>query len=385
MIKEPFKLETEDKLLISLFQNQHDNSSEIKIKNLSNQVNWEYLLKKASYHKMRPLLYSNLIKYPDQVPADIMCTLKDYYFINAQKNLLFMGELCRLVKIFKSENIPLIPYKGPILSIQAYGNISLREFGDIDIFIDKKDFNSVKRILLHENYETVMNLNESKESEYLKFQREYKFRNIANNILLEIQWNPIGFSFSLPNFSYFPVNNFKSISLNELDVETFTDEDLILILSIHVAGHMWSRLSWLFDLAELIKRSETIDWNQIMEKSHYLSIKRVLFLNLSLSKKLFNLEIPFEVQNYIDNEGIVEDLEKQVLKLIFTPEKVNIFNKIKLRFNLRENKMDGLKDILKIIIIPRSDEWSSFGDNNFSTKIMYFIKRPIQILRRIND
>ncbi len=49
-----------------------------------------------------------------------------------------MGELCRLVKIFQSENITLIPYKGPILSIQAYGNISLREFGDIDIFIDKK-------------------------------------------------------------------------------------------------------------------------------------------------------------------------------------------------------------------------------------------------------
>nr|WP_054858942.1 nucleotidyltransferase family protein [Methanobacterium formicicum] len=150
----------------------------------------------------------------------------------------------------------------------------------------KKDFNKVKRILLHENYEAVMNLNESKESEYIKFQREYKFRNITNNILLEIQWNPIGFSFSLSNFRYFPANNFKSISLNELDVETFTDEDLILILSIHVAGHMWSRLSWLFDLAELIKRSETINWNQLMEKSHYLSIKRILSLNLSLSKKI---------------------------------------------------------------------------------------------------
>ena len=385
MIKEPFKLETEDKLLILLFQNQHDNSNEIKVKNLLDQVNWDYLLKKASYHKMRPILYSNLIQYSDRVPEDVMCTLKDYYFINTQRNLLFMGELCRLVKIFQSENISLIPYKGPILSIQAYGNISLREFGDIDIFIDKKDFNIVKRILLHENYETVMNLNESKESEYIKFQREYKFRNIDNNVLLEIQWNPIGFSFSLPNFNYFPVNNFKSISLNELDVETFTDEDLILILSIHVAGHMWSRLSWLFDLAELIKRSETIDWNQIMEKSHYLSIKRILFLNLSLSKKLFNLELPFEVQSYIDNDEILEDLEKQVLKLIFTPEKASIFNKVKLRFNLRENKMDGLKDILKIIIIPRSDEWSSFEDNNFSTKIMYFIKRPIQILRRMND
>lgn len=385
MIKEPFKLETEDKLLILLFQNQQDNSNEIIIKNLLDQVNWEYLLKKASYHKMRPLLYLNLIKYPDQVPENVICNLKDYYFINAQRNLLFMGELCRLVKIFQSENITLIPYKGPILSIQVYENISLREFGDIDIFIDKKDFNRVKGILLNENYESVTNLNGSKESEYIKFQREYKFKNITNNVILEIQWNPIGFSFSLSNFRYFPVNNFKPFSLNELDIETFTDEDLILILSIHVAGHMWSRLSWLFDLAELIKISETIDWNQIMEKSHYLSIKRILFLNLSLSKKLFNLELPFEVQNYINNDGIVEELEKQILQLIFTPEKVSIFNKVKLRFNMRENKVDGLKDILKIIIIPRSDEWRSFEDNNVSTKIMYFIKRPIQILRRIND
>ncbi len=35
MIKEPFKLETEDKLLILLFQNQQDSSNEIKIKKIT--------------------------------------------------------------------------------------------------------------------------------------------------------------------------------------------------------------------------------------------------------------------------------------------------------------------------------------------------------------
>ena len=384
MMKIPFDLDLEDELLILLLQSDYVPEREIKVKNLIKEVDWECLIYKASYHGLRPLLYSNLIEYQSKVPDDILHILKDYYFINTRKNLLFLGELIRLVKHFETRNINLIPYKGPILAIQSYNDLSMREFRDIDLFIDKKDFPLVKKILLYENYETVLNLTNSKEVEYMKYQREYKFKNSDNGIPIEIQWNVTGFSFSFPNSRYFPINGLKSLSVNNHDIKTFTDEDLILILLLHVSGHMWSRLSWMIDIVELIKKSEEINWNQIIEKARFLAIERILYLNLSLSHNLFNLKLPSNVQEHIKNDPEIENLEKEVLKMIFTPKKIWFLNKVKLRFIMREHEVMGLKDIWKIITIPQSDEWSSF-ENRLPTKILYIFKRPIQILNRIKD
>jgi len=384
MMKIPFDLDLEDELLILLLQSDYVPEREIKVKNLIKEVDWECLINKASYHGLRPLLYSNLIEYQSKVPDDILHILKDYYFINTRKNLLFLGELIRLVKHFETRNINLIPYKGPILAIQSYNDLSMREFRDIDLFIDKKDFPLVKKILLYENYETVLNLTNSKEVEYMKYQREYKFKNSDNGIPIEIQWNVTGFSFSFPNSRYFPINGLKSLSVNNHDIKTFTDEDLILILLLHVSGHMWSRLSWMIDIVELIKKSEEINWNQIIEKARFLAIERILYLNLSLSHNLFNLKLPSNVQEHIKNDPEIENLEKEVLKMIFTPKKIWFLNKVKLRFIMREHEVMGLKDIWKIITIPQSDEWSSF-ENRLPTKILYIFKRPIQILNRIKD
>ncbi len=56
-------------------------------------------------------------------------------------------------KLLKENGINAVTYKGPVLASQAYGNIGLREFGDIDIFINKKDALKVKKIMIYKGYE----------------------------------------------------------------------------------------------------------------------------------------------------------------------------------------------------------------------------------------
>lgn len=384
MVKLPYDLEMEDELLILLLQTYSVPEIEVKVKNLIKEVDWGEMLTKASYHGLRPLLYSNLIKYQDIVPEDILHSLKDHYQINTLKNLLFMGELIRLVQLFERKNINLVPYKGPILAIQSYNDVSMREFGDIDIYIPKKDFLLVKKILLLENYETILNLTKSKEIEYMKYQREYKFKNTENGIPIEIQWNVTGFSFSFPNSRYFPINGLKSLYFNNNELKTFTNEDLILILSLHVAGHMWSRLSWMIDLSELIKKSKNIDWGLIMLKAHLLAVERILYLNLSILQSLFNLKLPSKIRECIKNDKSIKILENQVLRIIFPSKKINFVDKIKLRFNIRENKINGIKDIYRILIIPKSDEWIML-EREIPFIILYIFNRPIQILKRIKE
>lgn len=382
-----FELKTEDELLIFLAQTSMNTEDKKRLNTLfEKKIDWDYILDKASYNGLRPLLYFNSKNYSSEVPEDVLNVLKDYYDMNTHKNLLFLGELLKLYKIFEKNNITSIPYKGPIMAIQNYGSLSLREFGDLDIFIDKNDFSRVKKILLDENYETVLKINSSKEVEYLKSQREYKFKNIKNGLILEIQWNVVGFSFSFPHESSFPINKdkLKFISVNNKSLNIFNDEDLLLILSLHIAGHLWSRLSWFCDISELIKKSEEINWNQIIEKAHYLAIERILYLNLSISHKLFDLKLPENVLEKIKEDPQVEILENQILNLIFYPKNFSILNKVILRFKIRENKLNGFKDILRVLTIPQSGEWHSFEEKG-TNNLLYIFKRSIQIINRLKE
>ncbi|EKQ54527.1 MAG: hypothetical protein B655_0781 [Methanobacterium sp. Maddingley MBC34] len=382
-----FELKTEDELLIFLAQTSMNPDTWKRVNILfEKKIDWDYILDKASSNGLMPLLYFNLKNYSNEVPEDISNSLKDYFVMNTRKNLLFLGEMLKLHKIFENNNITFIPYKGPIMAVYNYGSLSLREFADLDIFIDKKDFSRAKKILLDENYETVLKLNSSKEVEYLKSQREYKFKNMENGLILEIQWNVVGFSFSFSHESSFPINQDKPkfISINNKSVNIFSDEDLLLILSLHIAGHLWSRLSWVCDIVELIKKSKGINWNQIIDKAHYLGIERILYLNLSLSHSLFDLKLPENVQEKIKEDPQVEILEKQILKLIFSPENFSVLTKVNLRFKIRENKLNGFKDILRILAIPQSDEWHSFEEKG-TNNLLYIFKRPLQIIKRLKE
>lgn len=306
--------------------------------------------------------------------------------MNSQKNLMFFAEMLRLLKIFEENMITLIPYKGPLMAFLAYGDLSLREFSDLDMLIHKEDFPAVKKILLNDDYKPLLNLDYSKEVEYLKSQREYKFKNIKNGLILEIQWNTVGSSFTFPNEFSYPLDqeNFKLISIYNRNIKIFSSEDLILILSLHVAEHLWERLSWICDIVEFIKRTENINWDQIIKKADFLGIERILYLNLALSQTIFNLELPDKVQIKIKNDTEIKDLEKRILKIIFAPETFKFMDKVILRFKIREYCINGFKDILKILIIPHSDEWVAF-EKNYPISLLYILIRPKQIIKRIKE
>ena len=71
---------------------------------IQQEIDWDYLLQKSSEHRLTPLLYWQLNNIcPNSVPQNIMECLKTYFHENAHKNLLFMGELFRILELFESQ------------------------------------------------------------------------------------------------------------------------------------------------------------------------------------------------------------------------------------------------------------------------------------------
>ena len=81
-------------------------------------------------------------EFEEEVPENILKSLKLNFNRNVKNNLLMLGELIKLLNLFEKQGLNVIPYKGPILAIYAYKNLALRQFDDLDIFVNKNDFKS---------------------------------------------------------------------------------------------------------------------------------------------------------------------------------------------------------------------------------------------------
>ena len=346
----------EDKLLLLCAGTAPE--SETKIRSLIDEgVNWDYLIQRAAQHRLTQLLYWNLKDFP--VPETVLDNLKESFEENARVNLMMLGELLKVLKLFASEGINAVPYKGPVLAILAYGNLSLRQFNDLDIFVDKGDVLKAKEILVSQGYKPQFELEGFMQKKFLRSQREYKFFSPETGVHLEIHWQFPGVSFSFSSEARF-LEDPKSrtmIKINSNEITSLSTENLLLILCIHASGHLWRRLSWICDIFELIQSFE-IDWKYISERADELGIERVLKVNLLLAMDLFDLKLPDAVLESIKSDAEVRTLVFKVKKMILQKGSGNIFQMAYVRLNIRENRSNRIKDLFNILFISTNKEWS---------------------------
>jgi len=236
---------------------------------LEGEINWAYLLRMSRAHGIIPLLYRNLkATSADLVPPTIMEELQTEFRINAKRNYLLIGELFKILTLFNSNEIPALPFKGPVLGSSFYGDLALRPFCDLDILLRKKDIPQAKDLLLSRGYRLNFSLTPKQEIAFLHAHSEYSFIHEKSHILVELQWEILpSREFPLAYDLETPWKRLESTSLEGRIVPALSSEDLLLALCLHGAKHCWERLIWICDLAELIRVHKGIDWELVFEQA----------------------------------------------------------------------------------------------------------------------
>ncbi len=131
----------EENLLLSSISPHHGPEQVKAVRSLIRQgIDWSYLLQIAAHHGVLPLLYKSLnTTCRDTIPEQILDELRRLFRDNAVRNLFLTETLIKLLKQLAAHEIPAIPFKGPVLASSLHGDISLRQFGDLDILVRKQD------------------------------------------------------------------------------------------------------------------------------------------------------------------------------------------------------------------------------------------------------
>ena len=102
------------------------------------------------------------------IPREVQDRLRSYQMNLAVRNLGLTGELMRVLRLFAEHRVLALPFKGPTLAQFAYGDVALREFGDLDLLLQESDFPRARSLLVDQGYRPHYALTPPQEAAYMR-------------------------------------------------------------------------------------------------------------------------------------------------------------------------------------------------------------------------
>jgi hypothetical protein len=345
-------------------------------------VDWDLLIRMARRQRTLPLLYSGLMATcPDAVPEAVKAELRSWYDSNAVRNYYLAGQLIRAVRALGARGVRAIPYRGPLLAREYYGDLALRRFSDLDVLVRPQDVAKAR--------ETLSSLGYRLSSEPRVPERALVYAHHyplvlpgASPVLLELHWaiTEAYFGFSLNSERVW--GRLKATEFWGSQVMSLAAEDLLLVLCVHASKHAWTNLSLVCDVAEVARRLPEADWEQTLLEARQSGVQRMLLLGLHLAGGLLETRLPGAASRASDDET-VRALASEVVQRLFadgTPELVGSERARFFRFHLRlrEGPWRKLQHCLRIVFKPTQEDWA-FLPLPASLSLLYTILRPVRL------
>ncbi len=295
-----FNKKIENRFIIHLLRENADKKNFTAF--AEGEIDWNYIFQTADIHRVVPLLYKNLKSiYSHSIPAEALEKFQNRYNEIARHNFARTTQLIKLVEQFQKNNLSVIAYKGMALAEFAYNDVTLRQFTDIDLFVKKKDFFEVKKTLEINGCQPAWDLTTKQEKAVLNYYYEYPFFYGETGTLIEVHWEFLESFFAFDFDTKKLWENCETVNFYGKKIKTLSAEDYLLILCVHGSKHLWRRLSWICDVAFLIKNSG-VNWKTVEERATKTGSLRMIRLGLYLAKEILKINLPNEINERILND-----------------------------------------------------------------------------------
>ena len=252
------------------------------------------------------------------VPPGPMRRLAELYKQNAARNLYLTGEMLRALDSLDGAGVEPIPYKGPALAREAYGDAALRQFVDLDILVRPRDVWGASAALEREGFEPHFKLRGAGEREaFLRLSYVQLFTRPGDGLAVELHWGVA------PRFFNFPFRverlweSCGALEVAGRSVRSVAPEFLILLLSVHGNKDLWARLEWVSAIDALLARGPRPDLDATLREAEAHGATRVLLLGLALAKDLLETPLPPNLIGKIGASPAVARLAAGVRRRMF--------------------------------------------------------------------
>jgi hypothetical protein len=347
-------------------------------------LNWDYVLSTAAENSVTPLVGLHLSGFAgDSVPAAHLERLKNLSRANALRCLFLTAELIKIIGLLRSAGIQAVPYKGPILAAQAYGDLTLREYEDLDIILCQRDLAKAHEVMLSLGYRARFPWALSTAVPASPVPGEYNYCDDARRVIVELHTE-----FTLRHFPRVPdlddfARRLVSVALGSHGIETFSPEDTLPILCIHGSKDFWERLQWVADISELVQAWVGLDWDEALHRAEQLQAQRMLHLGLALATDLLDAPLPREIQSRVAKDQVAAVLAETIERRLLS-RKQSELNAAR-RFHYRRRMVPGVfagwRYAMRLAVVPAEEDLQVVRlPRPFAP--LYIVLRPFRLVQK---
>jgi len=280
---------------------------------LEEGIDWTAFVRKTVAHGLAGLAGHTLARLaPDAVPGDIRAAFQAFIEQTRKSNQVLVDELAQLIGSLADRGVETIPFKGPVLAKQAFGDLGLRGFRDLDLLIRDRDRDETVRILCERGYERQGKLTEA------------QFRLIHRLQGQEIMFKP-GIAAVEPHTRLTSLKMALDIDYEGLwrrarrenifghQMLSFAPEDTLLVLAIHGGKELWWDIKWACDIADFIAAHPGLDWNAIATRARKQGCYRMLLVATSLARHQLGAQVPDFIATAETSDPAVEQITGRIL------------------------------------------------------------------------
>ena len=240
-------------------------------------------------------------------PPVVRQGLQQFQRYHLPRTLSVSNELVSVATALSDADIPFATFKGPILALELYGDLALREYSDVDLIVPAAEMERAEQVLAARGYRNVQGDRAFRQA-FLRHQRQYAFVRDDFDAAIDLHWaftaDPLPFPLR-PSEIW---SRLAFVSLGGRSVPTLAPEDLALLLAGHGTKEGWRNLGWVCDFAMLVERIPDLDWSRIHHRARENRTGDVVLLACAMAHRLLDTPLPSALAGAVGRSRRVEAL-----------------------------------------------------------------------------
>ncbi|MDE3170660.1 MAG: nucleotidyltransferase family protein [Acidobacteriota bacterium] len=351
---------------------------------LQSPLDWDFLIREAASNSVSPLLLRHICSIaPDRIPPAHLLRLKNHVRAASLRNLTLTAGLVRVLRALSAVGIQAIPYKGPVLATQAYGDIAAREFEDIDLVLRQRDMAAANDVLVRLDFSPDFPPVFLSATSSAMIPGEYNYRERERHLLLELHTERTLRHFPAPPDLDALSRRLATVSLSGCKIQTFSPEDTLVFICVHGSKDFWERLLWVADVAELIASHPRLDWDCVYAFADSVRARRMLNLGLALADRLLGAALPDVVRSRVrpDNVAALVASQVRIRLLSRAPTQLTAWAAFAYRRRSVPGAYHGFRYAMRLATAPAAEDW-------YTVRLprplapLYAALRPFRLLRK---
>lgn len=243
-------------------------------------------------HGVLPYLSRRVASAGEAAAHPSFAPLRAAFLENGVRALQLTGELAGVAATLEAAGVVPLAYKGPALALQAFGDASLRDYGDLDLVVRRGELAAAGEALERAGFREVGPAG-GRRAALLRSGHHLAYRR--GEVLVEVHWR---FGKALYGFTEELSGVWaraETLDVRGRRVRALSVADHLLALAIHSSKGMWASLDATVCMVRLARRIPAAAWPAVAARARRWRCDEALRVSLLLGERMLGCAYPREL------------------------------------------------------------------------------------------